>query len=109
MDPALRAIANPTRRAILRLVWDSELPASAIAERLAMTKPATSQHLRALREADLVAVRVDANRRLYRVRHDAVDELRSFFEGFWTGGLASLKRTAEDMHRSDTEKRPRGT
>ncbi|MGH2807990.1 MAG: ArsR/SmtB family transcription factor [Actinomycetota bacterium] len=96
-DP-LRALGNETRRDILRLVWDRELPASEIARRMELSAPAASQHLRALREADLVAVRVDRNRRLYSVRHDTFDELRTFFESFWTGGMASLKRAAEDLH-----------
>jgi DNA-binding transcriptional ArsR family regulator len=97
MDP-VQAIANPTRRAILRLVWDQELPASEIAARVNLTAPATSQHLRVLRDADLVDVRVDANRRLYRIRPEGLEELRSILESFWTGRLASLKRAAEDLH-----------
>lgn len=100
MDP-IQAIANPTRREILRLVWDRELPASEIAARVKLTGPATSQHLRVLRDADLVAVRVDANRRFYRIRPEGIDELRSILESFWTGRLASLKRTAEEMHAGD--------
>ena len=99
---ALAAIANPTRRRILQLVWDQELPSSEIAARMELSPPAASQHLRALRQADLVAVRVDANRRLYRVRRDTLDELRNFFESFWTGGMASLKRAAEDIHATRT-------
>jgi DNA-binding transcriptional ArsR family regulator len=101
---ALRVIANTTRRDILQLVREQELPASEIAARMKLTAPAASQHLRALREADLVAVRVDANRRLYRVRQDTLDELRSFFESFWAGGMASLKRAAEDVHATRTSR-----
>ena len=99
MDEALRAIANPTRRAILRLVWSEERPASAIADAMSLTRPATSQHLRALRTADLVTVRVEANRRLYRVRHDALADLKGFLDDFWTGGLARLKEAAEERSR----------
>jgi hypothetical protein len=50
-------------------------------------------------------VRVDANRRLYRVRRDTLDELRDLLESFWTGGMASLKRAAEDVHASRTSSR----
>jgi DNA-binding transcriptional ArsR family regulator len=97
MDP-VQAIANPARREILRLVWDRELPASEIAARVKLTAPATSQHLRVLRDAHLVAVRVDANRRLYRIRPDGLEELRSILDSFWTGRLASLKQAAEELH-----------
>ena len=104
MDP-VQAIANPTRREILGLVWDRELPASVIAARVNLTAPATSQHLRVLREADLVAVRIDANRRLYRIRPEGVEELRSILESFWTGRLASLKRAAEEIYTGGHESR----
>lgn len=103
-DP-LRVLGNETRREILRLVWDRELPASEIARSMKLTAPAASQHLRALREADLVAVRVDRNRRLYRVQRDTFEELRAFFESFWTSGMASLKRSAEEVHRERKRRR----
>jgi len=102
MDP-VQAIANPTRREILQLVWEDELPASEIAARMMLTAPATSQHLRVLRRADLVAVRVDANRRLYRMKPEGIEELRSVLESFWTGRLASLKRAAEEINASGTQ------
>src|SRR5215210_6556822 len=73
MDEALRAVADPTRRAILRLVRDRELPAGEIARQFpAITRPAVSQHLRVLTEAGLVATRRDGNRRLYRWRREGL-------------------------------------
>ena len=67
MDAALKALAEPRRRAILRLVWSQELPATAIAEHFPdVTRPAISQHLTVLKEADLVTERRDGTRRLYR-------------------------------------------
>src|SRR3954462_11665350 len=66
VEDALRAIANPRRRAMLELVWDAERTAGEIAARTGLSAPATSQHLKVLRDAGLVSVRVDANRRLYR-------------------------------------------
>jgi DNA-binding transcriptional ArsR family regulator len=101
----VQAIANPTRREILRLVWDRELPASEIAARVNLTGPATSQHLRVLKAADLVAVRIDANRRLYRIHPKGLEELRSVLESFWTGRLASLKRVAEELHAEEEPNR----
>lgn len=95
MESALKAIAHPKRRAILALVWDAERAASDIAEGVGLSKPAASQHLRVLKEAELVVVRVDRNRRLYRVRIDRIEDLRAFLDDFWGGRLDALKRTAE--------------
>ncbi|MDQ4098048.1 MAG: metalloregulator ArsR/SmtB family transcription factor [Actinomycetota bacterium] len=97
MNDALRALANPTRRAILRLVWDTERTSGDIADETGLSRPAASQHLRVLRHAGLVAVRVDAQHRWYHVRADKVDELRAALEEFWGDRLASLKAAAEAM------------
>lgn len=98
MEAALRAIANPKRRAILELVWDTERTATEIAEGVGLSKPAASQHLRVLKQAELVTVRADRNRRLYRVRPDRMEELRVFLEDFWSGRLGALKEAAERVH-----------
>ncbi len=67
VDAALKALAEPRRRAILRLVWSQELPATDIADRFRdVTRPAISQHLAVLKDADLVTERRDGTRRLYR-------------------------------------------
>ena len=100
MDIALKALAHPGRRVMLRLIWDAELTSSELAERAGMTKPGASQHLRLLREAGLVRVRIDANRRLYRVDRERMDELRVLLNEFWSGPLARLKEMAEDRARS---------
>ncbi len=75
LDIALRAIAEPTRREILRLVQDSELPAGQIASRFDVTRPAISQHLKVLADAGLVTVRRDGTRLLYRARPEGLAEL----------------------------------
>ena len=99
MDAALRAIAEPRRREILRLVRRRELPAGAIAAHFAVTRPAISQHLRVLREAGLVDERRDGTRRLYRARPDTVEELRRFLDDFWTDRLERLRDAAEAKQR----------
>jgi DNA-binding transcriptional ArsR family regulator len=104
MDAALKALAHPGRRIIVRLVWDAELTASELAERAGMTKPGASQHLRLLRDAGLVRVRVAANRRLYRVDQDRMEELREFLDDFWRGPLARLKAMAEARATADGER-----
>lgn len=68
---------------------------SEIAAQFDVTRPAISQHLRVLREADLVSVRSEGTRRYYRARPEALDELRGWLEEFWLGGLERLKREVE--------------
>ena len=106
MDAALKAIAEPRRRAILRLVWSDEMPASVIAERFPdVSRPAISQHLTVLKEADLVTERRDGTRRLYRANTRTMAELRAFLDDYWTSGLERLRDVAEaEQTRERTEK-----
>lgn len=101
----LRAIAEPRRLEILRLVHERELPAGEIAARFAVTRPAISQHLRVLKEAGLVSERRDGTRRYYRTRPERIDELRRWLDGFWETGLGSLKRAAEREERRKRRRR----
>ena len=96
MDEALKAVADPTRRAILRLVRDDELPAGEIARHFpSISRPAVSQHLRVLIDAELVHVRADGNRRLYRWRSDGFRDAAAFVAEMWDDRLAKLKSAAE--------------
>ena len=95
MEAALKAIAEPRRRAILSLVRDGELSAGEIASHFEVTRPAVSQHLNVLKEAGLVSERRNGTRRLYRARPEGLTELRDFLEGFWDARLEALKREAE--------------
>jgi DNA-binding transcriptional ArsR family regulator len=95
MEAALKAIAEPRRRAILRLVRVDELTAGEIAQAFEVTRPAVSQHLRVLKEAGLVAERRDGTRRFYRLRPEGMRELLKFLEEFWTDALDRLKVAAE--------------
>lgn len=95
MEEALKAIANSRRRAMLSLVWDRERTATEIAERSRLSKPATSQHLKVLRDAGLVHVRVDGNRRHYRADAPKVAELRQALEEFWGDRLARMRDELE--------------
>ena len=102
MEAALRAIADPTRRRILRLTRDQELPAGEIATHFAVTRPAISQHLRVLNEARLIRQRRQGTRRFYRARPEGLAELRDFLTEFWEGRLRLLAQAAETK-----EARPR--
>lgn len=99
VDRALRAVADPTRRSILRLVRDDEQPAGAIADRFpTMSRPAVSQHLRVLADAGLVEMRRDGNRRLYRARPEGLEEIWAVVDEMWASGLHRLKAAAESDH-----------
>jgi DNA-binding transcriptional ArsR family regulator len=95
MEAVVRALAEPHRREILRLVSDRELPAGRIASHFDVSGPAVSQHLRVLHEAGLVTQRREGTRRLYRARPEGLVELRAFLESFWDDRLAVLKQEAE--------------
>jgi DNA-binding transcriptional ArsR family regulator len=107
MEAALRAIAEPRRREILRLVWDAEITAGEIASHFDVSRPAISQHLKVLREAGLVTERRQGTMRLYRARPEGLSEVRAFLEGFWDHRLEGLKRAAEREERMATWKRLR--
>jgi DNA-binding transcriptional ArsR family regulator len=99
MEDAIRAIAEPRRREILRLVWSAERPAGDIAAHFDVSRPAISQHLRVLREAGLVSERRQGTMRLYRARPEGLSEVRAYLDRFWDEGLTSLKREAEREER----------
>jgi len=107
MQPAIKAIAEPRRREILRLVWSRELPAGEIARHFNVTRPAISQHLRVLRTSGLVAERRDGTRRLYRARPETIESLREFLEEFWDTSLRRLKFEAEAEERRKPRKNTR--
>jgi DNA-binding transcriptional ArsR family regulator len=96
VDAALKALAEPRRREIVRLVWDRELAATSIADHFGdVTRPAISQHLGVLKAAGLVNERRDGTRRLYRARHEEMRKLRDFLDDYWTTGLERLRDAAE--------------
>ena len=95
MEAAVRAIADPTRRALLELVQDEEQTASHLASQFALTRPAVSQHLRVLADAQLVTVRSEGTRRYYRARPEGFAELSSWLGDFWGTSLRTLKIEVE--------------
>jgi DNA-binding transcriptional ArsR family regulator len=99
-EAALQALAEPRRRAMLRLVRDQPLSVGEIAEHFDITQQAVSQHLQVLKAAGLVAVRQQAQRRLYVVRPEGLDSLRDFLAEFWPAQLQDLKQAVESDARA---------
>jgi DNA-binding transcriptional ArsR family regulator len=96
------AIAQPKRREMLRMLATAELSAGQVAERFAVTQPAISQHLKALKAAGLVQERRDGTRRLYSLRPEGFADLHSFLADVLPAGLERLKQAAEaEQRRAD--------
>ena len=109
LDMALRAIADPRRLEILRIVHGAELSAGEIASHFEVTRPAISQHLKVLATAELVSVRREGTRRFYSSRPEGLAELKAFLDEFWTDRLRLLKREAEANERRLQQRgNPRG-
>jgi DNA-binding transcriptional ArsR family regulator len=91
----LEVIAEPTRRRILDAVREGERSVSELVEQVGMHQPGVSRHLKVLRDAGLVEVRRDAQRRLYRLRAEPLKELDAWLEPYraeWSGRLDSLEQ-----------------
>ena len=92
-------LAEPTRREILDLLRDGERPVGELVDHLHLSQPAVSKHLRVLREAGLVDVRADAQRRLYRLRPGPLAEVDAWltpYRRLWNRSLDKLERHLEE-------------
>jgi DNA-binding transcriptional ArsR family regulator len=95
MIAALDVLAEPSRRRILDLLRTAERPVGELVSELGVSQPAVSKHLRVLREAGLVEARVDAQRRLYRVRPEPLQEIDAWlapYRRLWESRLDDLER-----------------
>jgi DNA-binding transcriptional ArsR family regulator len=100
-------IAEPNRRAILSLLVSSQQSVGEIERQLRMTQPTVSKHLRVLREAGFVEFTVDAQRRLYRLKPEPLQEVDMWlaqFRRFWSAHLDALERHLDRMDQSTPRK-----
>lgn len=97
-EESLVALADPTRRKVFETVAAHPGPVGAIAEHLPVSRPAVSQHLKVLSDAGLVKSQAQGNRRIYAIRREGLQELRSYLDRFWTDVLHSF---AEEANRKD--------
>ncbi len=101
VESAFEIIAEPNRRAILSLLVSSEQSVGEIERQLRMSQPMVSKHLRVLREAGFVESTVDAQRRLYRLRPEPLQEIDAWldqFRRFWSAHIDALERHLDRMH-----------
>ena len=100
MIETFEVLAEPNRRRILDLLREEERPVGELVQLLAASQPSVSKHLRVLRDAGLVDVRVDAQRRLYRVRPEPLREVARWLEPYrllWESRLDDLERHLDRM------------
>ncbi len=108
VESVFEVIAEPNRRAILGLLAASQQSVGEIERKLRMPQPAVSKHLRVLREAGFVESTVDAQRRLYRLKPEPLQEVDAWlapFRRFWSAHVDALERHLDRMEQSATTKR----
>jgi DNA-binding transcriptional ArsR family regulator len=103
----IEVLAEPNRRQILDALREGEQPVNALVARLSLSQPAVSKHLRVLRDAGLVAVRPEGQRRLYHVRVEPLMELDVWLEPYRQMWRASLDKLERHLHEPQTEPRSR--
>jgi DNA-binding transcriptional ArsR family regulator len=94
-ERALDALGDPTRRLVFKRLRNRPRSVREIAEGMAVSRPAVSQHLKVLKAAGLVVVRAEGTRRLYAVDTRGIEALRSWLDGFWDEALVAFKKAAE--------------
>jgi DNA-binding transcriptional ArsR family regulator len=100
MELVFQALAEPNRRAILAALAGGERSVGELERRLGLSQPSISKHLRVLRDAGMVQARSDAQRRVYRLRHErlmALDEWLEPYRRLWRHGLDALERHLDSM------------
>lgn len=110
-----QAIADPTRREVLRLLADKEMPISQITSHFPISRTAIAKHLHILTEAELVSGRKVGREKIYRLHPEPLTELKqwlSFYERFWSNKLSILKHVVEQetnpgLHVVDTDEKDR--
>ena len=108
MESPFAIIAEPSRRAILSLLSSSELSVGDIEAKLGMQQPSVSKHLRVLREAGFVESRVDAQRRLYRIRPEPLMEVDAWlapFRRFWSLHIDALEQHLDSVNQVPRRRR----
>ena len=94
-EEALSALDDPTRRLLLERLTAGPRPAGELAAGLPISRPAVSQHLRVLREAQLVSEHREGTKRIYRLNPKGLTELRAYFDNFWQQALADFQEAAD--------------
>jgi DNA-binding transcriptional ArsR family regulator len=100
-DIQLEALGDQTRRAILDRLLNGPLSVGELADDFPVSRPAISQHLRILKDANLVLDRAEGTRRLYEINPEGFESLRSYFDQYWGLALRAFKRRVEEKKRKE--------
>ena len=95
IERVLDALGDPSRRAVFKRIRGGKRSVREIAEGLDVSRPAVSQHLKVLKAARLVVVRIEGTRRFYGVDPHGIEDLRRWLGGFWRDTLVAFKKAAE--------------
>jgi DNA-binding transcriptional ArsR family regulator len=107
-DAVLDALGDPTRRAILEKLTAGPVAVGVLADQLPVSRPAVSQHLRVLKNADLVVESVAGTRRLYRINHSGLQAVRDYLDRFWETALDNFAILAASEAEADNRRRSSG-
>src|SRR5437867_10722562 len=108
VESSFAIVAEPNRRAILSLLLSSERSVGEIERKLRLSQPSVSKHLRVLREAGLVESRIEAQRRLYRLKPEPLQQVDAWlapFRRLWSTHMDALERHLDRMDQSTRTKR----
>src|SRR5262252_7145915 len=103
---ALQCLSDPTRRSVFERLRNGPQPVGVLARSLPVSRPAVSQHLKALKEAGLVSDRPQGTRRVYYIDPHGLGELRRWLDGFWTDALESFKHEVAALSAAQERKKP---
>ena len=96
----LQILADPTRQALIEMLRDGPQPVGRLAAGLPISRPATSKHLRLMKDAGVVKMTEEGTKNLYELNLESLEELRRYLEGFWETSLDRLKNAAEASYRA---------
>ena len=97
----LAALADPTRRAIFERLADRPYAVGELAQQMPVSRPAVSQHLKVLKDAGLVVDRSAGTRRIYQLDPEGLEQLRTYFDRFWSKALTAYKVAVERSNQED--------
>ena len=102
-EDAITALADPTRRVIIDRLRSGPLAVGTIADGMAISRPAVSQHLRVLSDAGLLTVTPSGNRRLYAIAPEGIAGLREYLDTLWDDALAAFAQAAEEKAKENKD------
>src|SRR3954466_11480670 len=98
---AFNALGDPTRRAIFEKLQNRPLAVVDIADGLPISRPAVSQHLKVLKEAQLISLKTDGNKNFYELNREGILAMRDYLDKFWDDALLNFKKLAENTEKEN--------